>query len=199
MPTLEQVLTDVQTPWQRIRVRWYDGRWRVLEVTSGTAVWYRTGQPVLPLRWGLVRDPTGQHDPRAYFSTCLSDRVRDLVVAFITRWTIETTFEESRAHLGFATPRQWSDQATERTTPWLLGLYSIGTLLAHALYPDGQLPVRATAWDPKAQATFADALASVRRQIWEHGSFSTSAQPPDLIEIPKAEFDRLIDPVCYAH
>ena len=120
-------------------------------------------------------------------------------MAFITRWTIETTFEESRAHLGFATPRQWSDQATERTTPWLLGLYSIGTLLAHALYPDGQLPVRATAWDPKAQATFADALASVRRQIWEHGSFSTSAQPPDLIEIPKAEFDRLIDPVCYAH
>jgi DDE superfamily endonuclease len=122
LPTLEQVLTAAQTPWQRLRVRWYDGRWRALEVTSGTAVWYRTGQPVLPLRWVLVRDPTGQHDPRAYFSTCPSDGVRDIVVVFIKRWTIETTFEDSRAHLGFETQRQWSDQAIERTTPCLLSL-----------------------------------------------------------------------------
>jgi hypothetical protein len=78
-------------------------------------------------------------------------------------------------------------------------LYSIVTLLAHALYPDGQLPVRATAWYPKAQATFADALASVRRRIWEKGRFSTSAHDPDLVEMPKAEFDHLIDTVCYAH
>jgi hypothetical protein len=72
-------------------------------------------------------------------------------------------------------------------------------LLAHALYPDGQLPIRMTAWYPKAQATFADALAGVRRQIWEKGSFSTSAHNPDLVEIPKVEFEHLINTVCYAH
>jgi hypothetical protein len=33
-PTLEQVLPGAQTAWQRVRVRWYDGRWRALEVTS---------------------------------------------------------------------------------------------------------------------------------------------------------------------
>jgi hypothetical protein len=170
-PRLEQLLSDTQTTWQCLRVRWYDGRWRTLEVTSGTAVWYRIGQPVLPLRWVLVRDPIDQHDPRAYFSTSPSDRARDIVVAFIKRWTIETTFEESRAHLGFETQRQWSDPAIERTTPCLLSLYAIVTLLAHALYPGGQLPVRVTAWYAKRHATCVDALAAVRHHLWNMESF----------------------------
>jgi hypothetical protein len=198
-PTLEQVLSDAKTTWQRIRVRWYDGRWRVLEVTSGTAVWYRVGHPVLPLRWVLVRDPKGQHDPRAYFSTHPSDRARDIVMAFIKRWTIETTFEESRAHLGFETQRQWSEPAIERTTPCLLSLYSIVTLLTHALYPGGQLPVRTTAWYPKRQATFADALATVRHHLWNVESFSTSPYDTDIVKIPKVTLERLMNTVCYTH
>jgi hypothetical protein len=59
LPKLEHVLKAQQTAWQRVRVRWYDGRRRQLEVTSGTAVWDRIGQPVLPVRWVIVRDPTG--------------------------------------------------------------------------------------------------------------------------------------------
>ena len=94
-PTLEQVLSEAKTTWQRLRVRWYDDRWRVLEVTCGTAVWYQVGQPVLPLRWVLVRDPKGPHAPRAYFSTNPSGRARDIVVAFIKRWTIETTLRKA--------------------------------------------------------------------------------------------------------
>ena len=198
-PTIEQVLGDAKTIWQHIRVRWYDGRWRVLEVTSSTAVWYRVGQPVLPLRWVLVRDPKGQHDPRAYFSTNPSDRARDIVVTFIKRWTIETTFEESRAHLGFETQRQWSEPAIERTTPCLLSLYSIVTLLTHALYPDGQVPVRATAWYPKRQATFADSLATVRYHLWNVESFSTSPYDTDIVKIPKVTLERLMNTVCYSH
>lgn len=57
-------------------------------------------------------------------------------------------FEESRAHLSLETQRQWSDAAIERTTPCLLSVYAIVTLLAHARYPCGQLPVRAMAWYP---------------------------------------------------
>src|SRR6266516_2541398 len=39
----------------------------------------------------------------------------------IKRWVIEVTFEESRAHLGIETQRQWSDLAIERSTLyWLL-------------------------------------------------------------------------------
>jgi hypothetical protein len=71
--------------------------------------------------------------------TGLANRPRAIVQRFIKRWTIETTFEESRAHLGLETQRQWSDRAIERTTPCLFGLYSMVTLLAHALHPDGKV------------------------------------------------------------
>jgi DDE superfamily endonuclease len=199
LPQLKQVLQEAQTIWHPVRVRWYNGRRRALEVTSGTAVWYRIGQPVLPVRWVIVRDPRGQLDPRAYVSTCPSDRPRDLVRRFVHRWTIETTFEESRAHLGLETQRQWSDQAIARTTPCLFGLYSVVALLAHALHPDGKIPVHRTAWYQKSQATFSDVLAVVRRHFWGTRSYSTSAHDPDLVEIPWADLSRLTQAVCYAH
>ena len=152
LPTLAERLDDAATPWQSLRVRWYDGRVRWLQmkhrhranqaVGSGTALWYRSGQPPLPLTWVLVRHGDAQYPPRAFFSTCSSDQADDIVTCFIKRWSIETTFEESRAHLGFETQRQWSDLATERTTPCLLSLYSLVALLAHDLYLDGRLAVR---------------------------------------------------------
>jgi hypothetical protein len=199
LPQLAQVLKDAQTSWQRVRVRWYNGRRRALDVTSGTAVWYRIGQPVLPIRWVLVRDPKGRLDPRAYFSTCIHDVPRAVVQQFIKRWTIETTFEESRAHLGLETQRQWADRAIERTTPCLRGLYSVVTLLAHALHPDGKVPIQRAAWYPKSQATFTDALAIVRRHIWGDLSSSTSTHAPDLVGIPRSELSRLLQAVSYAH
>jgi hypothetical protein len=120
------------------------------------------GQPMLPIRWVLVRDPTRRLAPRAYFSTCTNDRPRAVVQRFIKRWAIDTTFEESRTHLGLETPRQWSDRAIERTTPGLFALDSVVTLLAHALHPDGKVPVQRTAWYAQSYATFADVLAAVR-------------------------------------
>lgn len=199
LPQLKQVLQEAQTIWHRVHVRWYNGRRRELDVTSGTAVWYRIGQPVLPVRWVIVRDPRGQLEPRADFSTCLSDRPHDLVRRFVHRWTIETTFEESRAHLGLETQRQWSDRAMARTTPCLFGLYSVVALLAHALHPDGKLPIRRTAWYHKSQATFSDVLAVVRQHFWGTLGYSTSAHDPDLVEIPRADLYCLVQAVCYSH
>ena len=44
---------------------------------------------------------------------------------FVSRWSIETTFQECRAHLGVETQRQWSDLAIARTTPALFGMFSL--------------------------------------------------------------------------
>lgn len=111
---------------------------------------------------------------------------------------MEVTFEEARAHLGVETQRQWSDKATARTTPCLLGLYSIVTLLAQPLFAAGQLSVRGTSWYPKRQATFSDTIASVRRWLWSHEHFSTSLYEPDMIKIPRLLLDHFIDALCYA-
>ena len=199
LPKLSAVLTDESTRWQRIRVRWYDARRRELDVTSGSAVWYRIGKPPLPIRWVMVRDPRGELEVRAYFSTRPSDTPREIVMEMIKRWPIETTFEESRAHLGIETQRQWSDRAIERTTPCLFGLYSLVALFGQALYPAGEIPIRTSAWYVKQEATFADVLAAVRRHLWGGFSYSTSARDPDLLEIPRCELKRLADAVCYSH
>jgi hypothetical protein len=111
---------------------------------------------------------------------------------------MEVTFEEARAHLGMETQRQWNDRAIARTTPALLSLYAIVTLTAHLLIEKGASCVRSTAWYRKTRPTFADVLALVRRQVWEHLHFSMSQQETDMIKIPRALFERFIDAVCYA-
>lgn len=199
LPKLSEVLRSERTAWSRIRVRWYDGRRRLLEVASGRAQWCRMGQPPLPIRWVLVRDPLGKLPPRAYFSTRQADSPREVVAEFIKRWTVETTFEEARAHPGPETQRQRSDTAMRRETPCLLGLYSLVAVLAQALYPAGVVPVQATTWYRKREPTFADVLAGVRRHLWGAFSYATSGRDPDLLEIPRCELNRLVQAVCYSH
>jgi hypothetical protein len=193
---LGERLQDPATRWRSLRVRWYDQRYRRLQVITGTALWYRFGLPPLPVCWLLVRDPKERNEPRAYFSTRLDDTPQTILETAIARWPIEVTFEECRAHLGIETQRQWSDKAIECSTPLLLGLYSLVVLFAHALHPDGQIPIQTTAWYHKTHATFADVLATVRRALWGGFDFPT-ADNPQLLVIPKSLMQRLEYSVCY--
>jgi hypothetical protein len=111
---------------------------------------------------------------------------------------MEVTFEEARAHLGMETQRQWNARAIARTTPALLSLYSIVTLTAHLLIAKGAACIRSTAWYHKTRPTFADALALVRRQLWEQLHFSTSHQETEMVTIPRALLERFTDALCYA-
>jgi DDE family transposase len=134
LPTLQQALLDATTPWTSVTVAgWYREPQRAVDVISATAVWYHTGMPPVPIRWGLIRDPQNQFRPQALLSTDLLLTPTQIVTWFVQRWQVEVTFQEVRAHLGVETQRQWADLASARTTPTLLGLFSVVTLLAHAL------------------------------------------------------------------
>src|SRR6266850_8299230 len=102
---------------------------------------------------------------------------------------MEVTFEEARAHLGIETQRQWNDLAIGRTTPALFGLYSLVTLMAHALQEVEARVVRTAAWYAKVRPTFSDALAVVRRELWSTCHFSMSSAKPEVIEIPRSLFE----------
>ena len=69
LPSLEHVLSDPHTIWQRLTLDWYGEGPRALELCSGTACWYRFGSTPLPIRWVLTRDPAGKRPPKALFST----------------------------------------------------------------------------------------------------------------------------------
>lgn len=197
LPKLSEVRLNPKTEWQSVKLKWYDGTEQNIELASGTAVWYRIGLPVLPIRWVLTRDPQGKREPRAYFCTDQSQSPVEVVGSFIKRWTIEVTFEESRAHLGVETQRQWSDLAIERSTPCLLGMFSVVALFGKALHPDGKVPVQSTAWYHKKEATFSDVLAQVRRQLWGNFTFQTSPQNPHVCLVPRSHVERLAYAVCY--
>jgi hypothetical protein len=199
LPTLQAVLTNPKTRWGRVKVRWYDGHQRLMELTSQTAVWYHSGKPVVPLRWVLIRDPKGEYDPLALLCTQLDYTALQIVNWFVRRWQIEVTFEEARRHLGLETQRQWSDQAIARTTPLLLGLFSWVTVVAHHLQQTQPVSVRQAAWYVKDRPTFADALSWVRQQLWQASlTFCMSDQDPDMVKIPASFLNRLLNTLCYS-
>ncbi len=197
LPSLEKVLQDPKTVWQCITVDWYGEGKRVLEICTGTALWYRYGSDPLPIRWVLTRDPEGKRPPKALFSTDQTQPAEEIITDFMKRWSLETAFEEGRAYLGLETQRQWSDLAIERTTPCLFGLYSLMTLFGQALHPDGSIPVAQAAWYRKQAATFRDVLAAVRRYLWGNFSFPTSASDPDVVLLPRSFLHQLAYAVCY--
>jgi len=199
LPALSAVLADPKTRWQRRVVpRWYAHAARPIEIASGTAVWYHAGLPALPIRWVLIRDPLQRFDPQALLCTQPDFKPLEVVQSFVQRWQLEVTFEEMRRHLGMETQRQWSPLAIARTTPVLLGLYSLVTLLATRLVQGGALPVRQAAWYRKTLPTFSDALAAVRRHWWRAIGLSISTREHDIIKVPRRVFQRLHEAACYA-
>ena len=196
--SLKARLTDPTTVWETASVRWYGGVERVVELASGTALWYTSGHEPLALRWVLVRDPQGELAPQAFFATDQSVPAVQVVEWFVLRWREEVTFEEARAHLGLETQRQWSEKAIERTTPILLGLFSVVVLMAHRLSEGGELPVRSAAWYKKSEATFVDALALVRQELWSSVKFTNSGVKSGVVTIPSAVLHGLVDTLCYA-
>lgn len=121
-----------------------------------------------------------------------------IVEWFVLRWALEVTFHEVRAHLGVETQRQWSDLAILRTTPALLGLFSLVAILAQQLLGNQSFPVRRAAWYIKALPTFSDTLAFVRQYLWPSTFFSVSSVDADTVQIPRVLFDRLVDTLAFA-
>jgi DDE superfamily endonuclease len=199
LPSLQQRLRDSKTKWRSVTVpHWYGAGPRTIQIATGTAVWYRVGLPVVPLRWVLIRDPRQQFRPQALLCTDLGVEPAQVVQWFVLRWQLETTWEEARAHLGLESQRQWSDLAIARTTPCLLALFSLVALLATDLHQRGKLPLRRSAWYRKTQLTFSDAIAAVRQQLWTGSPFPWSYKKQDQIEIPRLLFQHLTEALCYA-
>jgi hypothetical protein len=200
-PKLSAVLENPATAWTKPQVTdWYGGQTRLVEIVSGTAVWCHAGLPPAPIRWVLVRDPSDQREPQAFLSTNLDDTPAEILGCVVSRWRVETTFQEVRRHLGVETQRQWSDLAILRTTPALLGLFSLVRLWAGEILPAQAtaLRPRGAAWYAKQEPAFSDAMAAVRRALCCPPHFSMSRPGKDVIEIPATLLQSLVETVCYA-
>jgi DDE superfamily endonuclease len=201
LPNLSAVSEDPNTVWKPTKIaNWYGSEERVVEVASETAVWYSTGLFAVPIRWVLVRDPQAEFKTQALLCTDLDADPQKIVCWFVMRWQLEVTFQEMRRHLGFETQRQWSDMAIRRTTPALLGLFSVIALFAHQRMGQASGAFRRqAAWYRKRHPTFADALALVRKELWaQEQTFCGSPAQTDTVKVPRIFMERLTEAVCYA-
>jgi hypothetical protein len=201
LPNLSEVAQDPNTVWKLTTVaNWYGESERMVEIASQTAVWYSTGLFAVPVRWVLIHDPQGEFKTQALLCTDLNADPQKILSWFVARWQLEVTFQELRRHLGFETQRQWSDLAIGRTTPALMGLFSVITLFAHRHMTRATGAIRRTAWYHKRAPTFSDALAVVRKELWaqEEQTFCGSPAQTDTVKVPRAFVERLTDALCYA-
>jgi hypothetical protein len=199
LPTLAQRLLDPATKWQSLIIPdWYGNGERTVEISTGCGLWSHPGRPVVPLRWLLVRDPSGGFKSQAFLSTDQNHTPTEMLTWFIRRWTIEVTFGEVRRHLGVETQRQWSDMAIARTTPVLLGLYALVALWTHDLQRVQSITVRSAKWYRKQTVTFSDALAAVRRQLWADETISMLRSGRDPPKVHNDLLSRLTELACYA-
>jgi hypothetical protein len=133
----------------------------------------------------LLRDPQQRFDPQALLCT---DPARDplqIVRWYVRRWQVgverrSAPFREVRDHLGVETQRPWSERAIARTTPCLLALFSIVTLLATRLDRRARSAACTDAWYRKRRPTFADTLAAVRRQFWREQGLLLSGRRSEV-------------------
>jgi len=199
LPTLKALIDNPYTPWHTVVLQdWYGRGDYTLQITSHTAVWYHTGLPAVPIRWVLLKGPKGQFQPQALLCTDTSAQPIQILHWFRQRWQLEVTFEEVRAHLGVESQRQWSSLAIARTTPALLALFSIVTVITHQQLLQHPFDLPKAAWYQKTLPTFADALAFVRQQLWHMQTFQMSSTDVDTVQVPRALFSTWSDLLCYA-
>lgn len=195
---LKEWATRSDTPWEEIEVAWYGGVRKKVLVFSRTGLWSTPGEPPVAIRYVLVRAPEGELRDEAFACTKLDATPAQIIEWFVMRWSVEVTFEEARRHLGLETQRQWSDLAIARTTPVVLGLFSLVVMLAGHLAVDGRVPLNQTAWYSKAEATFSDCLVLVRKHCWGVQNFVNSAAKPESVLIPSKVLNHLVSCLALA-
>jgi hypothetical protein len=171
----KQMLSIEDLPWKTTEVIGYGGIKRTVRFITCTCMWGADGVVPVPIRWVLVVDPTGNLDPLPLMSTDPLMTGEQMLMLYIDRWSIEVTFAEVREHLGVETQRQWSEKAIARTTPILMGLYSLVCLMANKSSQESLQP-QETAWYRKDHVTFSDMLRAIRILIWRDSIISRKAK-----------------------
>jgi hypothetical protein len=187
--TPEQVVAKTRQR-TRLRLAWYGGGERDVEVVSGTGQWYKAAQGLVEVRWVYVHDKSGTHRDEYFFSTDVSLTAQMIVETYVRRWNLETTFQEMRSYLGLETTRGWKKETVLRVEPCLFGLYSVVVCL-HRQLPAKYKQSRGVDWEGKEGMTFSDAMTGVRKWLWKEWVFRAAGHGAAFENLSKG-FQELI-------
>jgi DDE superfamily endonuclease len=175
---------------KRLTVAWYGGGTRRVGTVTGDGRWYKSGQGLVPLRWVFVRDRDGTHRDESFFTTDPEMGAADVIAHYTSRWSVETTFQELRCHLGLETTRGWCRNIVLRMAPCLFGLYTAVALLYRGL-PESKRSGRVE-WPGKSGVTYSATLMAVRRWLWREWVFPQVGLAPVVQALPGPVQDLLL-------
>lgn len=182
---------------KKLRVTWYGGESRRVEIVTGTGHWYRAGAGTAEVRWVHVHDLTGTHRDEYFYTTDVRLSAKQVIEYFTGRWSIEVAFQEVRAYLGVETTRGWSRQTVLRAEPCLFGLYTV-VALWYAALPDTTRQESVVRWAGKACVTFSDAVTLVRRDLWRHWIFENPDFKPVVEKLSPRQQRQLLRAITLA-
>jgi hypothetical protein len=117
----------------------------------------------------FVHDREGTHRDECIYTTDPRMGAGTILTLYASRWDLECTLRESRAHLHSESTRSWSRRKVLRATPCLLGLYSVVALMYEA--PPATARVCGVGWPGKSILAFWDARCAVRLRLWFEAVF----------------------------
>lgn len=196
LPTPEE--TVAQSRLKKTTVEWTGGTTRRVGLVSGTGHWYKAGQGLVEVRWVFVHPLEGRHRDGYFYTTDVSLSPEEIVGLYNRRWSIETTFQEVRQHVGFETTRQWTAKSVLRTGPWLLGLFSVVCLIFAEHARTHKVRVAQQPWYHKAEPTFSDALATVRELIWSETILKQALSNKGVQKLPPLLRETLLHHLAWA-
>jgi hypothetical protein len=187
--TPEQVVAKAKER-TRLKVSWYGGEERQVEVVSATGHWYKAGQGLAQVRWVYVHDLTGTHRDEYFYSTDVAMTAKQIIETYTRRWNAETTFQEMRSYVGLETTRGRKKETVLRAAPCLFGLYSVVVCL-YLLTPEKYRAKGGVRWSGKEEVTFSDAISVVRKWLWVEWVFASAGQKQTFENLPE-EFQGLL-------
>lgn len=162
-------------------------------MVEGQGHWDRIGKALVAVRWVFVRDRSGSRRDEYYFTTDPTLEMRKLIEWYTWRWSIETTFQELRAHLGLESARGWCRNTVLRWSPCQFGLFTIVSLIYHGHQQRHGLAPKVRKGYVKTQPTFSDAMSTVRRLFWRETIFAHPRFAKTVEKIPRRFRERLFD------
>ena len=193
--------------WERLELTIY-GRTVKLRVMSWTCLWYTaTGQRLV--RVVVTRDPKGNFEDRAFFSTDVVATPAQLLERYSHRWLIEVSFRDAKQHFGLNDPQNgWSRgrikskqkpgpqprgnrgrRTVERTVPFIWTLYGIVTVwyLREDRWKDDVMELRKRSpwYSSKTTPSFQDMVEALRVETLAHRLLARPLRTRTLAETRK--------------
>jgi hypothetical protein len=176
--------------WHRLPVTLY-GRAVTPLVFRGTALWY-TVLRTAPVRYVVVRDPSGRRKDATFCCTDLGVSAAFLLETYAKRWTLEVTFWLLKGTLGFEEPQNQTERAVRRTAPFAGVVFALIVLWYATELQAG----RAATWlvrpwyRHKAAPSFADVLATLRQQGLRAATAAAARSCPQDFPVPSCPRQR---------